>query len=207
MARGDGAAPRHPCPARGRAGGRHPRPAVGLTLVAVDFSQEIKDLRTTMASVREVTDLTRLAGDDRRLREAGVRPPTSGTTRRRRRVVTSGLSRAKAEHDRVTGHGRAHRRPRDPRRDGPGGDDAETLAEAERELAAVKKDVGELEVRTLLAGEYDERAAVVTIRAGAGGVDAADFAEMLMRMYLRWAERHALPDRRCSTRPTPRRRA
>ena len=71
--------------------------------------------------------------------------------------------------------------------------DAETLAEAERELVVVKKAVGELEVRTLLAGEYDERAAVVTIRAGAGGVDAADFAEMLMRMYLRWAERHHYP--------------
>ena len=45
-------------------------------------------------------------------------------------------------------------------------------------------------MRTLLSGEYDEREALVTIRAEAGGVDAADFAEMLMRMYLRWAERH-----------------
>ena len=68
----------------------------------------------------------------------------------------------------------------------------------------MKKPSVELEVRTLLAGEYDEREALVTIRAGAGGVDAADFAEMLMRMYLRWAERHNYPSR-CSTRPTPRR--
>jgi peptide chain release factor 2 len=45
-------------------------------------------------------------------------------------------------------------------------------------------------VQTLLNGEYDPRPAVVTIRAGAGGVDAADFAEMLLRMYLRWAEQH-----------------
>src|SRR5690242_14821344 len=50
-----------------------------------------------------------------------------------------------------------------------------------------------MEVRTLLSGEYDSREAVVAIRAGAGGVDAADFAEMLMRMYLRWAERHNYP--------------
>jgi peptide chain release factor 2 len=71
--------------------------------------------------------------------------------------------------------------------------DAATLEEAERDLAKLKKDIGELEVRTLLSGEYDEREAVVTIRAGAGGVDAADFAEMLMRMYLRWAERHGYP--------------
>jgi len=71
--------------------------------------------------------------------------------------------------------------------------DAETLAEAEKELVGVRKAVGELEVRTLLSGEYDEREAVVTIRSGAGGVDAADFAEMLLRMYLRWAERHGYP--------------
>ena len=45
----------------------------------------------------------------------------------------------------------------------------------------------------LLNGEYDAREAVITIRSGAGGVDAADFAEMLMRMYLRWAERHGYP--------------
>ncbi|MCU1431507.1 MAG: peptide chain release factor 2, partial [Actinotalea sp.] len=71
--------------------------------------------------------------------------------------------------------------------------DEETLADAENELLALKKDLGALEVRTLLAGEYDQREAVVTIRAGAGGVDAADFAEMLLRMYLRWAERHGYP--------------
>jgi peptide chain release factor 2 len=71
--------------------------------------------------------------------------------------------------------------------------DQATLDEAARELEALRRDVGELEVRTLLSGEYDERSAVITIRAGAGGVDAADFAEMLMRMYLRWAERHGYP--------------
>jgi peptide chain release factor 2 len=67
------------------------------------------------------------------------------------------------------------------------------MVEAERGLNKLKKLIGELEVRTLLNGEYDEREAVITIRSGAGGVDAADFAEMLMRMYLRWADRHGYP--------------
>ncbi|KOU29140.1 peptide chain release factor 2 [Streptomyces sp. WM6368] len=69
-------------------------------------------------------------------------------------------------------------------------DDADTLAEAEAELVSVRKALDEMEVRTLLSGEYAEREALVNIRAEAGGVDASDFAERLQRMYLRWAERH-----------------
>ena len=72
-------------------------------------------------------------------------------------------------------------------------DDEATRAETERELTSIRTVIDELEVRTLLSGEYDSREALVTIRSEAGGVDAADFAEMLMRMYLRWAERHKYP--------------
>jgi len=67
---------------------------------------------------------------------------------------------------------------------------AVALAEADAELKALQADMEAAEVRTLLSGEYDEREALVTIRSGAGGVDAADWAEMLMRMYIRWAEQH-----------------
>jgi peptide chain release factor 2 len=68
--------------------------------------------------------------------------------------------------------------------------DDEAAAEADRELDEVTHLVSELEIRTLLSGEYDAREAVMTIRSEAGGVDAADWAEMLLRMYTRWAERH-----------------
>jgi peptide chain release factor 2 len=71
--------------------------------------------------------------------------------------------------------------------------DAESLAESEIELGRIKKLVEALEVRTLLSGEYDVREAIISLRAGAGGVDAADFTEMLMRMYMRWAEQHKYP--------------
>jgi peptide chain release factor 2 len=71
--------------------------------------------------------------------------------------------------------------------------DAASMAEAETELADLRRSIEALEVRTLLAGDYDEREALVTIRSEAGGIDAADFAAMLLRMYLRWAERHRYP--------------
>ncbi len=68
--------------------------------------------------------------------------------------------------------------------------DAEALADAEAEIQRIEKSVEQLEVRTLLSGEYDVRDAIISVRSGAGGVDAADFTEMLMRMYTRWAEHH-----------------
>lgn len=69
--------------------------------------------------------------------------------------------------------------------------DAASLKEADLELTALAKSIGELEVRTLLNGEYDSRDALVTIRSQAGGVEAADWAQMLFRMYTRWCERHS----------------
>lgn len=69
--------------------------------------------------------------------------------------------------------------------------DVGSLKEAENELNSLTKAIGELEVRTLLNGEYDARDALVTIRSQAGGVEAADWAQMLFRMYTRWCERHS----------------
>jgi peptide chain release factor 2 len=67
------------------------------------------------------------------------------------------------------------------------------LADLEGELTdvatAVAKALDELELRSLFSGEHDERDAVAEIHAGAGGTDAQDWAEMMLRMYLRWAER------------------
>src|SRR5699024_4340493 len=68
--------------------------------------------------------------------------------------------------------------------------DTASLTEADTELTSLRKAIETMEIRTLLSGEFDERQALVTVRAGAGGVDAADFAEILKRMYLRWAEHH-----------------
>jgi peptide chain release factor 2 len=68
-------------------------------------------------------------------------------------------------------------------------DDAELTAELEKSLAALATDVEALELRTMLQGEDDHREALVTIHPGAGGTESQDWAEMLVRMYTRWAER------------------
>ena len=68
-------------------------------------------------------------------------------------------------------------------------EDEEMAAELGRHLAAVERHLGELEEARLFSGAYDAGDAVVSVHAGAGGTDSQDWAEMLLRMYLRWAER------------------
>jgi peptide chain release factor 2 len=68
-------------------------------------------------------------------------------------------------------------------------DDSETLEEATQKLGELRTRLEDAELRRLLAGEHDSHTAIVSINAGAGGTEAQDWAEMLMRMYLRWAER------------------
>jgi peptide chain release factor 2 len=166
-----------------------------LTSVATDFSLEIQHLRSTYESIRAVTDPEALRATIAELSEQAAAPnlwddPDAA------QAVTSRLSHAQSELERVEKMGE---RIDDLEalvelgQEEEGADADAFLSDAEGELATIRKALGELEVRTLLAGEYDQREAVVSIRAGAGGVDAADFAEMLLRMYLRWAERHGYP--------------
>ena len=64
------------------------------------------------------------------------------------------------------------------------------MAEVDRDAASLETDFGRERTALLFSGEHDERSAILTISAGAGGTEATDWAEMLLRMYLRWAERH-----------------
>lgn len=68
-------------------------------------------------------------------------------------------------------------------------EDAELSGEFERELAVLKRGIEALELKTMLRGDEDHREAIVTLHPGAGGLESQDWAQMLMRMYTRWAER------------------
>jgi peptide chain release factor 2 len=161
-----------------------------LTLVAgPDYDTEIKQLQATMSTIGQVLDLD---GMRREIADLGeqVAAPDLWDDQANATRVTGRLSTLQGELDRFSA---LQSRIGDLEalvELGQEVDDAASLAEAEVELAKVKKSVEALEVRTLLSGEYDAREAVITVRSGAGGVDAADFTEMLMRMYVRWAEQH-----------------
>ncbi|MGF0116177.1 peptide chain release factor 2 [Promicromonospora sp. Marseille-Q5078] len=161
-------------------------------MATIDFPAEIKALRATLETIEAVSDPAVLQAKIDDLTQQASAPDLWDDPEQGQKVA-SALSTTQNELQRVE---RLARRIDDVEtlvELGHEMEDEDSLTEAEGEIATIRKDLDALEVRTLLAGEYDARDAVVTIRAGAGGVDAADFAEMLMRMYLRWAERHGYP--------------
>ena len=164
-------------------------------MASFDFSAEIKELRTIFTSIAAVSDIE---GIERAIEDlsAQAAAPDLWDDVENAQKVTSALSYKQSELNRL--------RSLSSRIDDvevmvelAEAEDAETaaelLADAERECGEIRAKLEELEVLVLLSGEYDQREAVVTIRSGAGGVDAADFAEMLLRMYLRWAEKNGYP--------------
>jgi peptide chain release factor 2 len=155
----------------------------------VDVPAELKELNATLSGIESVVDLDALRRELGELEQQAAAPDLWNDTDHAQQV-TSRLSFVQGEI----------RRAEDLRRRlddaqvlwdlAEEADDAGSRTEVETELTSMRTAIDELEVRTLLSGPYDAREALVTIRSEAGGVDAADFAEMLLRMYLRWAERH-----------------
>ncbi|MDZ4267501.1 MAG: peptide chain release factor 2 [Mycobacterium sp.] len=157
-----------------------------------DRQSDIATLDATLTTVERVLGVEALRGRIERL-EQEASDPNLWDDQSRAQKVTSELSHAQGELRRVEElRGRLDDLPvlyeLAAEEGGP-----DELAEADAELKQLREDIAAMEVRTLLSGEYDEREALVNIRSGAGGVDAADWAEMLMRMYIRWAEQHKYP--------------
>ena len=160
--------------------------------MATDFPADIAALRGTFAQIEAVSNPDALRATIASLSEQAAAPDLWDDQENAQRV-TSRLSQAQSELERILQMGSRIDDLEVLVELGTEGDDAQTMAEAEAELAKLKTDLAAMEVRTLMTGEWDDRGAVVTIRSGAGGDDATDFAEMLLRMYLRWAERHGYP--------------
>jgi peptide chain release factor 2 len=159
------------------------------SVTAADLFERAKELDGTLGSIEKVLDLDAMRSEIADLGEQ-VAAPDLWDDQANAQRVTGRLSVLQAEVERVLS---LRQRLDDVQIMIELADeekDASSLSEAEGEIERLSSSIEALEVRTLLSGEYDERDALITIRSGAGGVDAADWAEMLMRMYLRWAERH-----------------
>ncbi|MTA82085.1 MAG: peptide chain release factor 2 [Actinobacteria bacterium] len=161
-------------------------------MMDLDLADQIRALRSTFADIKAVVGLDRLTADIAKLSEAaGAQDLWDDVDNAQQ--VTSRLSHAQAELAKIHSiESRLDDLEVLVQMANEAGDEA-VAAEARVELLGIQKVMDDLEIQTLLNGEYDARAAVITIRAGAGGVDAADFAEMLLRMYLRWSEKHGYP--------------
>ena len=155
--------------------------------MALDYSAEIANLRQTYKAILDVSDLDNLRSEVAEMTEQASAPsfwddPDSA------QKISATLSHKQGTLEKLEKFGERI-------------DDAELLiemsedegdedskVEAERDLKKLHDQLAELEISTLLNHEYDERSAVVTVRSGAGGDDATDWAQMLIRMYIRWAE-------------------
>ncbi|EME18500.1 peptide chain release factor 2 [Rhodococcus triatomae] len=153
-----------------------------------DVSADLAELDTTLTTVETVLDIEELR---RRIDELEhqAADPDLWNNQEHAQQVTSQLSHAQAELRRVE-ELRSRLDDMEVLYELAEEDGAEAVADADAERHKLREDIAAMEVKTMLSGDYDERDALVNIRSGAGGVDAADWAEMLMRMYIRWAEKH-----------------
>ena len=159
------------------------------TMAEFDYSQAIGEARAKYESISKALDVDRLTVQAKEL-EVQAAEPGLWDDPENAQKITSKLSAVQSQLKRLAS---ASQRIDDVEtlvELGREEEDADTLEEAKNEIEGIRHDLDDMEIQTLLDGEYDERSAVVTIRSGAGGVDAADFAQVLLRMYLRWAERN-----------------
>ncbi|GDX32972.1 peptide chain release factor 2 [Actinomycetes bacterium] len=161
-------------------------------MTPLEAQERMAALATTLSSIEAVLNLPAMREAIVEL-EAQASAPDLWDDQERAQQVTSRLSFVQGEVRRVEGLRRRFDDLPILYELADAEDDAGALAEADKELESMQAAIDELEVRTLLSGEYDSREALITIRAEAGGVDAADWAEMLLRMYSRYCERHSWP--------------
>ena len=161
-------------------------------MAATDPADEISELSSKLDTIEAVLDPEAMRTEAVDLREQAA-DPALWEDQTRAQQVTRRLSYLEGEMSRLEN---LRQRLDDTRVLFELADDEHDQSardEAAGDLGRLRKEVDQLEIRTLLNGEYDAREALITINSQAGGADAEDFAGNLQRMYLRWAERHRYP--------------
>lgn len=159
-------------------------------MAARDYQDEIGKVDLTLKSIEQVLNLPKLIETAADLeKQASV--PNLWDDPQAAQVITSKLSRAQSIINKINSiRSRLNDLPVMVELSAAESDKAAAFKDVDKELNELTKVINDLEVQTLLSGEYDERDALMTIRSEAGGVEAADWAQMLMRMYVRYCERH-----------------
>ena len=159
-------------------------------MAARDYLSEISKIDLTLKSIEQVLNLPKLVEAAADL-EQQASVPNLWDDPQAAQVITSKLSRAQSTINKINGiRSRLDDLPVMVELANSESDKAAAFKEIDKELDTLTQVINDLEVQTLLSGEYDERDALMTIRSEAGGVEAADWAQMLMRMYLRFCERN-----------------
>jgi peptide chain release factor 2 len=160
--------------------------------MAIDHAGEISELSSKLAGIEAVLDIDGMRKEADELRERSADPTlwadqeNAQAVTRRLSYLDAELSRLEALHSKLDDLAVMFELLQDET-------DEQSLREAIDDLTVIRGQVDQLEIRTLMSGEYDSREALISINAQAGGADAADWAEGLQRIYLRWAERHGYP--------------
>ncbi len=159
-------------------------------MAARDYQSEISKIDLTLKSIEQVLNLPKLVEAAANL-EQQASVPNLWDDPQAAQVITSKLSRTQSTINKINGiRSRLDDLPVMVELANSESDKAAAFKEIDKELDTLTQVINDLEVQTLLSGEYDERDALMTIRSEAGGVEAADWAQMLMRMYLRFCERN-----------------
>jgi peptide chain release factor 2 len=153
-----------------------------------DLTDDLKALRARLTEAEGYLKVDELRARRPQLEAEASRPDLWDDAERAKRVtgelsaVIDDLEQYEQLEGRVDDAETLHGLGRDE------GDD-DVLAEVEQAVAGIDADLRRIELRSMFSGEHDERDALVSVTSGEGGVDAQDWAEMLLRMYTRWAER------------------
>jgi peptide chain release factor 2 len=159
-------------------------------MAAREHQVEIDKIDITLKSIEQVLNLPKLIENAASLEEQAS-APNLWDDPQAAQVVTSKLSRAQSTINKINGiRSRLNDLPIMIEIANGETDKTSAFKDIDKELDDLTQVINDLEVQTLLSGEYDERDALITIRSEAGGVEAADWAQMLMRMYVRFCERH-----------------
>jgi peptide chain release factor 2 len=159
-----------------------------------DFAAELEMLRSRLEAAKAYLRLAELSARLAEL-ETQLAEPDLWSDADRARKVSTAYGRVKADVDLLLGLERDLSEAEEllglGQEEGDAGM-AEVSADLAQAVASLEKALDDIELRSLFSGEHDEADAIAEIHAGAGGTDAQDWAEMMLRMYLRWAERRGM---------------